>query len=249
MAGAGRNYYIKDGSNPTGITDEIRDLVKNQRTAANIDEWRKQTGIGDAVRLDNQDDQDIDDDQIPEVVYYPHMGDDFEERSQNYKPSPVLLIKRVKTLKGQPYYHKDMCERLGIGYHQHVNRMVVVPNTPSQLTRLYTIKHLIEIIPIKFPMGFPDDEEFDPAACRINVKGEFYYHPKLKDLGSAGAAMAPPDAPMVITDDQAVNEARKHWFKTYNSPLGNSNYHRVTGTDDNAAHDHATDASYKKKFS
>ena len=30
MAGAGRNYYIKDGSNPTGITDEIRDLVKNQ---------------------------------------------------------------------------------------------------------------------------------------------------------------------------------------------------------------------------
>ena len=36
--------------------------------------------------------------------------------------------------------------------------MVVVPNTPSQLTRLYTIKHLIEIIPIKFPMGFPDDE-------------------------------------------------------------------------------------------
>ena len=50
-------------------------------------------------------------------------------------------------------------------------------------------------------------------------------------------------------ETQAVNEARKHWFKTYNSPLGNSNYHRVTGTDDNAAHDHATDASYKKKFS
>ena len=45
-------------------------------------------------------------------------------------------------------------------------------------------------------------QEFDPAACRINVKGEFYYHPKLKDLGSAGAAMAPPDAPMMITDDQ-----------------------------------------------
>ena len=36
--------------------------------------------------------------------------------------------------------------------------MVVVPNTPSMLTKLYTIKHIIEIIPIKFPMGFPDDE-------------------------------------------------------------------------------------------
>ena len=64
MAGAGRNYYIKNGSNPTGITDEVRDLVKNQRTAYNIDEWRKQTGIGEAVRLDNQDDDDIDDDQV-----------------------------------------------------------------------------------------------------------------------------------------------------------------------------------------
>ena len=64
MAGAGRNYYIKDGSNPTGITDEVRELVKNQRTAYNIDDWRKQTGIGEAVRLDNQDDDDIDDDQV-----------------------------------------------------------------------------------------------------------------------------------------------------------------------------------------
>ena len=43
-----------------------------------------------------------------------------------------------------------------------------------------TFQHLVEIIPLKFPMGFPDDDEFDPAACRINHKGEFYYHPKLK---------------------------------------------------------------------
>ena len=49
--------------------------------------------------------------QIPDVAYYPHKGDDFEERSREYKPSPVLLVKRVRTLKGQPYYHKEMCER------------------------------------------------------------------------------------------------------------------------------------------
>ena len=45
------------------------------------------------------------------MAYYPHKGDDFEERSREYKPSPVLLVKRVRTLKGQPYYHKEMCER------------------------------------------------------------------------------------------------------------------------------------------
>ena len=47
---------------------------------------------------------------------------------------------------------------MGLGYHQHADRMVVVPNTPSMLTKLYTIKHIVEIIPIKFPMGFPEDE-------------------------------------------------------------------------------------------
>ena len=45
------------------------------------------------------------------MVYYPHKGDDFGERSREYRPSPVLLVKRVKTLKGQPYYHKQMCEK------------------------------------------------------------------------------------------------------------------------------------------
>ena len=58
--------------------------------------------------------------------------------------------------------------RLGLGYYQHVDRMVVVPNTPSMLTRLYTIKHIIEIIPIKFPMGFPDDEVGDNSTYRTN---------------------------------------------------------------------------------
>ena len=48
---------------------------------------------------------------------------------------------------------------------------------------------------------------------------------------------------------QVKDEAVKHWFKPYNSPLGNSNYHRVTGTDNNPAHDHATDSTYKRKFS
>ena len=44
-------------------------LSSVQRTAANIDEWRKQAGIGDAVRLDNQDDQDIDDDQVQIQIF------------------------------------------------------------------------------------------------------------------------------------------------------------------------------------
>ena len=38
-----RNHPIEGGSNETNITEEVRDLIKNMRTAENIDEW--QVGI------------------------------------------------------------------------------------------------------------------------------------------------------------------------------------------------------------
>ena len=44
-------------------------------------------------------------------------------------------------------------------------------------------------------------QEFDPAACRINLKGEFYYHPKLKE--ARNEVMTEASAPMKITADQA----------------------------------------------
>ena len=43
-------------------------------------------------------------------------------------------------------------------------------------------------------------QEFDPAACRINIKGEFYYHPKLKD--ARAEVTAEPTTPMKITEHQ-----------------------------------------------
>ena len=54
---------------------------------------------------------------------------------------------------------------------------------------------------------------------------------------------------MQISDDHIKKEAVKHWFRPWNSPLGNSNYHRVTGFENNEKFDHATDPTYKKRFS
>jgi len=44
------------------------------------------------------------------MVYYPHTGEMWPE---NYKPSPVILVKRVKALQGEPYWHKETLERIG----------------------------------------------------------------------------------------------------------------------------------------
>ncbi len=54
---------------------------------------------------------------------------------------------------------------------------------------------------------------------------------------------------MKISKEQIVKEARSHWEKPWNSPMGNSNYHRVTGYQHNDKFDHATDPTYKKHYS
>jgi hypothetical protein len=46
-----------------------------------------------------------------------------------------------------------------------------------------------------------------------------------------------------------VQEARKHWFTPWNTPLGNSNYHRKYGHDHSEKFDHVSDPKYKKRFS
>ena len=122
MAG-GRNYYIKGGSNKvSGITDEVRDLVRNQKTHLNMDEWTRQPGIGDPVVFDMQDQRDFDDDQMPDMIYFPHKGEDFHKKSKEYQPAKVLLVKQIKTLRGQPYWHKETLERMGLGEFSNPNR-------------------------------------------------------------------------------------------------------------------------------
>ncbi len=80
------------------------------RTADNVDEWKRGHGIQPPITFSMKDPEDIDDDQTPDMMYYPYKGEVLPEK---FEASPVLLVKRVKSLKGQPYWHKETCERLG----------------------------------------------------------------------------------------------------------------------------------------
>ncbi len=46
------------------------------------------------------------------VKYYPHGG----EEIPTIKPSQVLMVKRVKTFRGEPWFNKDFCEQIGTGF-------------------------------------------------------------------------------------------------------------------------------------
>ena len=152
-----------------------------------MDEWKREPGIQDPLVFDMQIKEDIDDDQTENLIYFPHKGKQAslfrspnpnlksflpsgEKLDPDYEPSPVFLVKRVKTFKRVPYYHRETCFKLGLGEDTAPDKLIVVPNIPSMCSKLYSIKHLIEVILVKFPMGIPDDEDFDPAACRYVSK-------------------------------------------------------------------------------
>ena len=151
---------------------------------------------------------------------------------------------QVKPLSGQPYWHKSTMARLGFEECGRPDKLVVVPNMPSMCYKLFTVKHLVEIIPLKFPMGFPEDEEFDASCCQITPGGEFVYHPKLRPVEGSLS----PTSPMKLKEVHVQDEVVKHWYSGRQSPLGNANFHRDTSVCHPEKTNLPTDQAFKVKY-
>ena len=54
-----------------------------------------------------------------------------------------------------------------------VGSRVFLPNLPSVCALLYRIKHVVEITPVTFPKGMPDDFHPDTHGFRLTPTGEF----------------------------------------------------------------------------
>ena len=170
----------------TGITEEVRDLIRNVKHAENVDEWTKGPEIGDPITVKPwwpNHDVDIDNDQHFDMKYFPHRDEAglWKDKADGKLETPlVLLVERTKTLRGEPWYHKDMMERLGLGASAPIGlKRVAVPNMSFYTSKLYAVKHLIKITPVTFPNGLPpmgsDGEEFDPKMAKITIDGNFLH--------------------------------------------------------------------------
>lgn len=69
-------------------------------------------------------------------------------------PSPMHVVSRCKSLKGQTKECKALCSHFGIGGKLH--KQVVIPNSSSNNELLMQIKHLIRIKPLSLPQGLPE---------------------------------------------------------------------------------------------
>ncbi|KAB7506012.1 39S ribosomal protein L30, mitochondrial [Armadillidium nasatum] len=86
-------------------------------------------------------------------VYYPRTED---EKDPAFEPTPLLLVIRIKRLKHTTYWEKKICEKLGIDRHRG-GATTVVKNIPEMLCKLWHIKHLVKIVPLRFPKDAPKD--------------------------------------------------------------------------------------------
>ena len=245
----GRSYYIKNASKNTGISAETRDLIANACHAENIDVWQREPGIGEPYKFSQyrENPDDIDDESNLDMVYYPHKGEEpWEKRLEDFVPSPVLLVERIKPLKGEPWWHKMDCERIGLGPWERSKKRVALPNFSYYNALLYRIKHLIKITPVEFPNGVPPAEEFDPNKAIVTHDGKFLYHPKIGEKSENLLSDAPDK--IKIQTVTHTKESKSAWKRPWGSPYGTSNYHRDYTKRRPEKTDYITDDTNRIKF-
>jgi len=235
MASKRRGAYIKGGSNKQDISPETKELIQQARDPDDLS-WQEGPGIQQPVELDLGTEERRRalqysvpykgyeakvDNGVEGIKYWPHEGDNLDTEP----PLPVLMVTRVKTLHGEPYWNKYYCRQIGIGIREELNQRVFLPNLPSVGLLLYRIKHLIKITPVTFPQGMPEDFSPDTHGFKLTSRGEFIVTPT---KGESLESIAQRAEWMKITNADVSREARKHWDNPYNSPLGNSNYHQDT---------------------
>ncbi|XP_066146844.1 large ribosomal subunit protein uL30m [Euwallacea fornicatus] len=90
--------------------------------------------------------------QYPGFKYYPR---DSNFKDPPHEPSKLFRVKRIKPMKGLPYWEKNILKEFKLDGKEYA----VIKNIPENNSRLWKVKHAVEIVPITFPDGFPSETD------------------------------------------------------------------------------------------
>lgn len=108
-------------------------------------------------------------------VYYPRDPNNVEALSPE-EVSPLFMVRRTVKFGRLEWWYKDILMDLGLDkYPSSMSDTVIVKNIPEVNEKLFRVKHLVEISPVKLPPNLPLDA--DPAHCSFSDDAELFYHP------------------------------------------------------------------------
>ncbi|XP_034246537.1 39S ribosomal protein L30, mitochondrial [Thrips palmi] len=90
--------------------------------------------------------------------YYPRDPDTYQDPP--YEPTKLLMVQRVKPMKGQPHWDRKVLTRLGLDAIDD-DHIVILKNTEYICEDLWKVKHLVKVTPITFPNGEPTEEDIE----------------------------------------------------------------------------------------
>ena len=237
---SGRNHYVKRGSNKQDISPETKKMIRDARDPDDHS-WQLGHGIREPLEMDLTTEEKTRATQYKvkyhghrvmggedKVKYFPHEGEQIPEE----QPSPVLMVTKVKSEFGEPYWIKDYLRQIGLGRGVDVGKICFLPNIPSVGMLLYRMKHIIKIRQLKFPNGIPDNFSPDTHGYKLNaITGEF----TITDIPNESTESIAARADWMKLDSQMITKHhRKEWDRPWGTPLGNHNYYKDNSWIDNA---------------
>ncbi|XP_066994270.1 large ribosomal subunit protein uL30m [Anabrus simplex] len=142
-------------------------------------------------------------------TYYPRFPD---HKDPPYEPAKLFRVQRVKPVKGNPYWEKNILKMLGlIGKSSDI---AIVKNIPENNARLWKIKHLVKITPITFPYGPPTEEDIGSTYLKEN--GELIVARKVKLDGSRLKASEEFENDQTKLDGETLRkDSRLKWLRAW----------------------------------
>ncbi|XP_065092260.1 uncharacterized protein mRpL30 [Ochlerotatus camptorhynchus] len=98
------------------------------------------------------------------IIYYPRESNAHSLPETN-ESSKLFRVRRIKPIKGCPHWEKRILRDLGL---YESNAVAVVKNIPENNARLWKIKHLVEVLPIRFPHGEPTEADVNYTFLKEN---------------------------------------------------------------------------------
>ncbi|XP_053680193.1 39S ribosomal protein L30, mitochondrial [Anopheles nili] len=121
---------------------------------------------------------------LKDQIYYYPRDNNREIPQLEGEPSKLFSVRRLKPIKGLPYWEKRILRGLGL-YEK--NAVAVVKNIPENNARLWKVKHLVEILPITYKYDEPTWADIESTFLKED--GECVVIRKLQTIEDANSKL------------------------------------------------------------